>query len=81
MPTIQQDVAAIRSAVYGREVREAIADGIEKSYDKSEAAEAGMLSVIKYVPQTLTAEQKAQARSNIGAINIQDDTTGLVITA
>ena len=30
MPTIQQDVAAIREAVYGKDVREAIADGIEQ---------------------------------------------------
>ena len=32
MATIAQDVAQIRQAVYGKDVREAIADGIEKCY-------------------------------------------------
>lgn len=32
MPTITQDLAAIRKAIYGQEVRESIADGIEKCY-------------------------------------------------
>ncbi len=45
MPTIEQDIAQIRQAVYGREVREAIADGIEKGYslssEASETAEIG----------------------------------------
>ena len=33
MSTVAQDVAAIRNATYGSEVREAIADGIENCYD------------------------------------------------
>ena len=33
MSTIEHDLAQIRQAVYGREVREAIADGIEHCYD------------------------------------------------
>lgn len=33
MPTIEQDIAAIRTAVYGRDVREAIADGFEHCRD------------------------------------------------
>lgn len=32
MPTIEQDVDSIRNAIYGKDVREAIADGIEKCY-------------------------------------------------
>lgn len=32
MATVVQDVYQIRHAVYGREVREAIADGIEQCY-------------------------------------------------
>lgn len=36
MATIQQDLAAIRRAVYGKDVREAIADGIENCYDATE---------------------------------------------
>ena len=35
MPTIDQCVRAIRQAVYGRDVREAIASGIEQSYSYS----------------------------------------------
>ena len=67
MPTIQQDVAQIRNAVYGREVREAIADGIEQSYAKSNSAATDVQSAIKYTAQSLTPAQKAQARENIGA--------------
>lgn len=37
MPTIQQDLTAIRNAVYGKDVREAIADGIEHCYEESTA--------------------------------------------
>ena len=32
MPSVQQDVAQIRTAVYGKDVREAIANGIEHCY-------------------------------------------------
>lgn len=38
MSTIQQDIQAIRQATYGREVREAIADGIEKCYEDVSSA-------------------------------------------
>lgn len=34
MATIGQDIAQIRQAVYGEEVREAIADGIENCYKR-----------------------------------------------
>ena len=37
MATIEQDLAQIRQAVYGEEVREAIADGIEQCYQDSTA--------------------------------------------
>ena len=41
MATIEQDIASIRTAVYGQEVREAIADGIEKCHeDSAESKEA-----------------------------------------
>lgn len=41
MATIQQDLRAIRNAVYGKDVREAIADGIDIAYKKAvEAAES-----------------------------------------
>lgn len=32
MAGIDEDIAAIRNAVYGRDVREAIADGLEQAY-------------------------------------------------
>lgn len=35
---IEQDIAQIRTAIYGKEVREAIADGIERCYSESTAA-------------------------------------------
>ena len=35
MGTIEQDLAAIRTAVYGKDVREAIADGIENCYNET----------------------------------------------
>ena len=38
MATVAQDVAAIRNAVYGGDVREAIADGIEKCYTNVSSA-------------------------------------------
>lgn len=38
MATIEQDVAAIRTAVYGKDVREAIADGIENCYRNTTSA-------------------------------------------
>lgn len=34
MATIQQDIDAIRTAVYGKDVREALADAIQQCYDK-----------------------------------------------
>lgn len=34
MATLDQDVAAIREAVYGREIREAIADGLLRCKDE-----------------------------------------------
>ena len=36
MATREQNIAKIRNAVYGREVREAIAEGMEQTYDACE---------------------------------------------
>lgn len=35
--TIDADVAAIRTAIYGRDVREAIASGLEKTYSHTDS--------------------------------------------
>lgn len=68
MPSIEQDLLHIRKAVYGREVREAIADGIEQCYTDVEEATQSATHAVRYdTAQTLTAAQKAQARNNIGA--------------
>ena len=45
MATIEQDLLAIRKAVYGREIREAIADGIETCYE--EVAAPGQIARIE----------------------------------
>lgn len=62
MATIQQDLAAIRAAVYGKDVREAIADGIEKCYEDSTAG-----------AQIALIEQKGQETLD----SIPDDYTAL----
>lgn len=68
MPSIEQDLLHIRKAVYGREVREAIADGIEQCYTDVEEAVEHATNTVRYdTAQSLTAAQKAQARNNIGA--------------
>ena len=36
MATREENIAKIRNAVYGREVREAIAEGMEQTYDQCE---------------------------------------------
>lgn len=41
MPTIDQDIRAIRMAVYGRDVRSAIADAIEQCYNRSSGGGGG----------------------------------------
>lgn len=68
MPSIEQDLRQIRKAVYGREVREAIADGIEKCYQDVEGATEAADHAVRYdIAQNLTDAQKLQARENIGA--------------
>lgn len=84
MPSIEQDLRQIRKAVYGREVREAIADGIEKCYQDVEGATEAANYAVRYdIAQTLTDAQKLQARENIGAATgaVRYDTTQTLTNA
>ena len=45
MATLQQDLAAIRTAVYGKDVREAIADGLSKITDISMLVSSGTTKI------------------------------------
>ena len=76
--TISHDVEVIRQGIYGKDVREAIADGIEKTGDivaNIQTNYSGVPSrvsalentVIKKTEQTLTTAEKTQVRTNIGA--------------
>lgn len=79
MPSIEQDLRQIRKAVYGREVREAIADGIEKCYQDVEGATEAADHAVRYdIAQTLTDEQKLQARENIGVVKVEAGTDCLI---
>ena len=62
-PSIEQIVAQIRTALFGKDVRENIALGIEKCYAEVPS------DAVKYTAQSLTTAQKTQARTNIGAVN------------
>ena len=62
-PSIEQIVAQIRTAIFGKDVRENIALGIEKCYSEVPS------DAVKYTAQSLTTAQKTQARTNIGAVN------------
>ena len=72
MPTVQQDVAAIRTAVYGRDVREAIADGIEHCYND---AEGGIQRANTAANNADTAAQNADAAAQNVNAAIQNATT------
>ena len=73
MSDISSYLEQIKSAVYGEEVRGAIHDAIELCYDDATSA------VLYNVVQSLTTEEKARARSNIGACSYVEDTDGLII--
>ena len=63
MPTVAQDVAAIRTAVYGRDVREAIADGIENCY--SDVSRAKTLADQAVADATQANNTAAQGVNNL----------------
>lgn len=60
MATIIQDVYQIRHAVYGREVREAIADGIEQCYTDT-------VSGVNRANAAASAANNAASEANIAA--------------
>lgn len=64
--TIEEDIATIRSAIYGQDMRTAIADGIEKTKNKAGKA------VLYDETQNLNTIEKRTARNNIDAIRIED---------
>lgn len=69
---IARDVAAIRTAVFGRDVRSAIADGIEQCYsDVSSSETIADNSAAAANAAAALANQKAQAAQS--AINAIDD--------
>ena len=49
--------------------------------DRAEAAAGDMLNSVQYVPQTLTAPQQQQARTNIGVQPVSASTVGAVLAA
>lgn len=67
--TIEEDIATIRSAIYGQDMRTAIADGIEKTKNKSSSIVEDLSDNVVHVDesQNLTNSQKETARENIGA--------------
>lgn len=65
-PSIEQIIAQIRTALFGKDVRENIALGIEKCYAEVPS------DAVKYTAQSLTTAQKTQARTNIDAANTSD---------
>ena len=70
MATIDQDLAAIRTAVYGREVREAIADGIEHCYNDGQA-------VVNQSREQVPLAEAVIASANSAAANAQEKTDAL----
>lgn len=72
MPTIEQDIAAIRTAVYGKDVREAIADGLEHvalTFDATPTSgsgkpvtSGGLYTSVKAPLDTLTSENEINER-------------------
>lgn len=60
MATIVQDVDQIRHAVYGREVREAIADGIEQCYTDT-------ISGVNLASEAALAANSAANKANTAA--------------
>ena len=87
MATIEQDINAIRHAVYGRDVREAIADGIEICHSDISGAVSTANAAAQATREIYTTElelteaQQETARQNMNAakrIEIVDH--GLVIS-
>lgn len=72
MPTIEQDVRQIRQAVYGREVREAIADGIEKCYDDVSSAKTIADDSSAAATAAATSANTAAAAATTAAQNAND---------
>lgn len=90
MPTIEQDLQQIRKAVYGREVREAIADGIEHCYDDVTNGVTIAEAAVEEVETALEGVNAAVNRANSAASHceevavilenaIVDDDTGLIV--
>lgn len=76
MATIEQNVAAIRQAVYGRDVREAIAEGIEKCYTDVLQAKTIADTVLENATEAIrnanTAATNAQTQANNAASALND---------
>lgn len=65
---VETDLSQIRTAVYGREVREAIANGIEHCYDDNQAA-------IGNANEAITAANTAAGKANTATSNANTATT------
>lgn len=59
MATIAQDIEQIRKAEYGKNVREAIADGIEKCYSDISSAKTIADDYVKELPELITEARNA----------------------
>lgn len=73
--TLEQDIAAIRSAVYGREVRSAIADGIQKCYTDISSRVTIADSTLDQMTDALAACGTATQNANDAALLANDVAT------
>ena len=55
MPTLEQDIATIRSAVYGKDMREAIADGFENTQKTDSEIKTDLADINKKVAENTKA--------------------------
>lgn len=87
MPGIENDLNQIRSALYGREVREALAHGLEQCYSDVQSgktlAETAAQNAVTATGNAVTATQQANtARDKALAMlnGLSEDEYGLIIT-
>ena len=80
MPSIQEDLTAIRTAILGRDVRESIADGIEHCYTDGESA-ANQARDAATAANSAAATANAQAAQIPTLINQVQTATTLAVQA
>ena len=83
MSSIAPEVSAIRSAIYGRDVRESIARGLEKLDENIGDDVSSLNSSVSTIQATISTIQNSIAtiQGSISALDslIEEDTNGLII--